>query len=340
MSFAIIDAAIGGEAKRCGCLRRSRYTTPIANLPLIYHVLDELAASGVNRARVVAMPAVREELERVLGGGRTWGVELSYADAANSAGREAVLTEIERVAAEEPVLVHPGDCLAPGQLSGMWKRFSAGDVDVIALGPGAPTAGRGTNVPGRPSTRVCDAPTIVGCRAVPAIGELLRSETADQDLVEWLHASDCRVAACEVAGHWRYSDSTEDLLIANRMVLDSLSVPAVDGRFGDNNEAHGRMAISPTAQISGCTLHGPVAVDEGAVVEDSFVGPYTAIAAGAVISGTDIDNAMVLAGAEVRHPGHRIEASIIGERASIVRTFELPKGLHLRLEPHSRVTLS
>jgi hypothetical protein len=70
------------------------------------------------------------------------------------------------------------------------------------------------------------------------------------------------------------------------------------------------------------------------------VGPYTAIGAGALVSGADIDNSMVLPRAELRHPGWRIEASIIGERASVIRSFDLPKGLHLRLGPDSQVTLS
>ena len=47
MTFAIIDATAVGEAHACGCAGRSRYSTPIANLPLIYHVLDELAAAGI-----------------------------------------------------------------------------------------------------------------------------------------------------------------------------------------------------------------------------------------------------------------------------------------------------
>jgi glucose-1-phosphate thymidylyltransferase len=100
------------------------------------------------------------------------------------------------------------------------------------------------------------------------------------------------------------------------------------------------VAISPSARVSGSTLHGPVAIDDDAVVEDSFVGPYTAVGAGAVLMGTEIDNTMVLQRAEIRHPGHRIEASIIGEHASVLRSFALPKGLHMRLEPHSRITLS
>ena len=124
------------------------------------------------------------------------------------------------------------------------------------------------------------------------------------------------------------------------MLLDALPVPAVEGEFGEGNRVHGRVAISPEARISGCTLHGPIVIDDGAVVEDSFIGPYTAIGAGAVVSGTDIDNSMVLARAELRHPGLRIEASIIGERASVIRSFDLPKGLHLRLGPDSHLTLS
>ena len=124
------------------------------------------------------------------------------------------------------------------------------------------------------------------------------------------------------------------------MMLDALPVPAVDGSFGDNNVVHGRVAISSSARVSGSTLHGPVAIDENAVIEDSFIGPFTAIGPGAILRGAEIDNTMVLAGAEISHPGHRIEASIIGERASVVRSFALPRGLHVRLEPHSRLTLS
>jgi glucose-1-phosphate thymidylyltransferase len=124
------------------------------------------------------------------------------------------------------------------------------------------------------------------------------------------------------------------------MVLDDLRVPAVDGSFPDNNEIHGRVAISPHAHVCNSTLSGPVVIGDDAVVEDSFVGPYTAIGRGAVVSGTELDNTMVLPFAELLHPGLRIEASVIGERASVTRSFELPKGLHLRLTHGSRVTLS
>jgi glucose-1-phosphate thymidylyltransferase len=340
VSYAIIDAAAGGEARESASAGRSRFSTRIANLPLIYHVLDELAASGVDRARVIAPDGVRAELEQVLGSGRDWEVEISYVEAHGSDGRVGVLAELEQAASTEPVLLYPGDSLFPGQIRAMWERFGAGDVDAVVLDTSLRALGGNSIAVARQTSRLTATPAIVGPPGSRVIGALRTSQSDGQELVEWLRTSDCRVAVCELGGHWRYSDATEDLLTANRMMLDALPVPAVHGTFPGENEVHGRVAISPSARVSGCTLHGPVAIDERAVVEDSFIGPYTAIGAEAVLMGTELDNTMVLAGAEIRHPGQRIEASIIGEKASVVRSFALPKGMHMRLEPHSRVTLS
>ena len=340
MTFAIIDAAAGADSRTCGCGARSRYSTPIANLPLIYHVFDELAAAGIDRVLLIVSPGARSELEQVLGGGRPWGVEVAYTTASEHEARVAALTELERVVAHEPVLLYPGDCLFPGRVSAMWERFRVGDVDAVVLGSGNGTERRGRIGAAGRSSRVSSAPAIVASPAEAVIDELRSAGADHQALAERLRTSDCRVAVCELGSHWRYSDETEDLLVANRMLLDALPVPAVDGSFGDNNVVHGRVAISSSARVSGCTLHGPVAIADGAVIEDSFIGPFTAIGEGAILSGAEIDNTMILAGAEISHPGHRIEASIIGEQASVVRSFALPKGMHLRLEPHSRVTLS
>ena len=103
---------------------------------------------------------------------------------------------------------------------------------------------------------------------------------------------------------------------------------------------HGRISISSSAYLSNCVLHGPVSIGDRAVVEDSFIGPFTAVGADVVIDGAEIDNSMLLAGAKVHHPGFRIEGSIIGEQSQVTRSFDLPKGMHLRLGPDSRIELS
>jgi glucose-1-phosphate thymidylyltransferase len=92
--------------------------------------------------------------------------------------------------------------------------------------------------------------------------------------------------------------------------------------------------------VSSSTVHGPAVIGDGAVVVDSFIGPYTSIGPGAIVTGAEVDNTIVMTAAEIMHPGSRIEASVIGERARITRSFELPKGLHVRIGPGGQISLS
>jgi glucose-1-phosphate thymidylyltransferase len=331
VSLAIVDA-VSEPVGEPSLESSSRYVASIANVPLIWHVFDELAHAGVERATIIVRPEVRRELERVLDGGKSWGIEVSYSDALDADGNQRVLRQTRQTLASGPVLVYPADCLFPGQLAGMRDRFCEGDVDcvLLALTPESVS----------PGSRMFPAPVMLGPRTLEVLSDSISRNLEPRALGEILRAGGCRVAVCEAAKQWSYSDSTERLLAANRMVLDGLPVPTVDGSFPDNNEIQGRVAISPRAHVSNSRLCGPVAIDDDAVIEDSFVGPYTAIGRGAIVRGTELDNAMVLPFAEVLHPGLRIEASIIGERASVSRSYELPKGLHLRLTAGSRVTMS
>lgn len=331
VSLAIVDA-VAEPVGEPSLEASSPYLTSIANVPLIWHVFDELAEGGVERATIIAHADVRRELEAVLDGGKSWGIEVAFSDAPEVGGNQRVLTQTRQTLASGPVLVYPADCLFPGQVAAMRNRFSEGDVDcvLLTLAPESSLSG----------SRVFSAPVMLGPRTLELLGDSMCHKLDAPGLMQTMLASGCRVATCEAAKQWSYSDSTERLLAGNRMVLDDLPVPAVDGNFPDDNEIHGRVAISPRACVSNSKLSGPVAIDDDAVIEDSFVGPYTAIGRGAVVRGTELDNTMVLPFADVRHPGLRIEASIIGERASVSRSYELPKGLHLRLAPGSIVTLS
>lgn len=335
MNFAIIDATARGSGRPLGWAGSSPYTAPIANMALIGHVLDELAASGITRARIIAQPDIRKDLGRILGGGQSWGVDVSYIDSLESDRRETVLSQISDALADEPVLLHPGDSLFRSQVAAMRARFDAGDVDSVLPEQASVDPAR-IDV----AQRVSETLLIVGPATRPLFGELLSPAAEELDLIAALLHSQCRLAVCEPGEHWRYSETTEALLAANRMMLDALPVPPVETTFEDNNQVHGRVAIDPGAWVSNCVLHGPIAIDARAVVEDSFIGPYTAVGPGAILSGAEIDNSMVLSGAEVRHPGFRIESSILGERSHVVRGFELPRGMHLRLGADSHVTFS
>lgn len=335
VSLAVIDATAADAAPALSARWSSRYTAPIANTPLIGHVFDELAASGVTRARIVPSPRVRQDLEPILQAGLTHGIDVSYRDAPEGQGRIVLLSEVEEALSAGPVLMHPGDCLFGSQIGAMWKRFQDGDVDCVL-----PAQASAVPLRSPAKRRASDTLLLLGPAMRPLLDELLAPRSDGEDLVDTVLHSDSRLAVCEQSAHWRYSTSTEALLAANRMILDALPATAEHEGFGENNQVHGRVSISASAFLSNCVLYGPVAIDDSTVLEDSFIGPYTAVGANAILSGTEIDNTMVLAGAEIRHPGSRIEGSIIGEGARVTRSFDRPKGLHMRLGPNSSITLS
>lgn len=340
VNTAIIDATAEPDGESRACRAGARYVTPIANLPLIYHVFDELAASGIRRARIVADHSVQVELERVLEGGQAWEIDVSYVESQPGDGLPRLITEIEDALSSGPVLVHPGDSLFPHQVATMCDCLRTNAADLVLLGAEDESPRRDPHRGVGEPAGICETPLLFAPSSRRVLDELLVQRERAGDLVDSLLVSDLHIAVCDLAEHWFYSASSEALLAANRMLLDALPVPAVHGAFSGDNKVQGRVAISPGARVTRCSLHGPIVIDDGAVVEDSFVGPYTAISAGAIVIGAEIDNTMVLAGAEIQHPGARIEGSIIGERARVGRSFDLPRGLHLRLGPGSQVTLS
>jgi glucose-1-phosphate thymidylyltransferase len=335
LHLAIIDATAARPCARAQCPGTSIYETAIANRPLIVHVLRELRDGGITHAHIVARPDVRHDLGRVISAGGAAGIDVSYVEAAGSGARYTVLSEIESALSEDAVLLHPGDGLfGSGRVIEMRQRIQVGDVDSVL-----PERADADAVP-QGIERVSDAIMALGPRTRSLVTELLALGDDGDDLMSVLLASDSRLALCAGREPWRYSDTTAALLEANRLMLDLLEAPGSSHVTGENNRIRGRVAISSSAYLSDCVIQGPVTVAERAVIEDSFIGPYTAIGPDVVLSGAEIDNSMVLAGAEVRHPGSRIEGSILGERSQIMRNFELPRGLHLRLGPDSRLTLN
>src|SRR6476469_7767341 len=91
---AIVDAASTDGGSVSGRLTTTRYLMPIANLPLICHVLAELSSGGIEEARIVTCDGVRSELERLLGTGQAWNLRVTYDEVEQGHGRQAVQTEI------------------------------------------------------------------------------------------------------------------------------------------------------------------------------------------------------------------------------------------------------
>ncbi len=348
VNIAIVDASVEDARQRCEYSRQSRYLTSIANRPLIAHVIDGLVGGGIESIVIASGSTVREQLAPVLRAGEPWSAEISFVETEPEVHGWALVSQLRDVVSGQPVLLQPADCLFTGQVRHLRDCFRADDIDLVLLvRPGTGRAGAIPKRVGRTdSIRLPrdhpEGTALVLGRSVWPVLEQLSSEPmiATQTMIESVDAAGLRVRACEVGEHWCYAGSSEQLLAANRIVLDAMPLDATPAQLSEDSDAQGRVVVSPSARVSRSSLRGPIVIGPNAVVSDSFIGPYTAIGSGATVVGAEIDYTMVLDDAEIRYPGHRLQSSVIGEGALVSKTFELPTGLRLELSPGSSVILS
>ncbi len=285
---------------------------PIANRPLLVHVLDGLRAAGVREAAILGDGATRAAIAAVLGEGHG-ELAIRYVD------------HVDRRALDAPAVVgQPADALLGGSIAAVIDDVAGARLDGAVMRVGEPA----------PASRV------VVCVLGPDAAAALNPGGAPVEaLADALVASAERVSVVEVRGCLACADGDDGLLHANRIALEGLA-GSVDVASLAGSEIQGPAVIHPTARLRSTLVRGPAIIGAGVRLDDVYVGPYTAIGDDAVIEGAEIEHSLVLAGAEVRYPGVRLTTSILGPRARLVRDFHLPRGMRVAVGADAVVALS
>ena len=305
----------------------------IANRPLALHALAALRAAGVEDIAVVTSARTRGPMRRVLAGaGVSW---IECVEAPSVTGALGLAREFLAGAA---VAVHRGDALVLPGLRPFVAGMDDGRPDALLLStadarrPKLRLLGRGAD--SFPPERVDAALGLFGPGAATLASELGAHATSAE-----LAALGVGLETRTVAESWSHGGHVDDLLDANRMVLDH-APPGSAAAEWPSARIEGRVMIDPTAVIERSTVRGPAVIGAGAVITDAFVGPYSAIGDRARLEGAEIEHSIVLRGAVIRHPGRRLEASLIGAEATVSRDFGLPASLRMRVGERTEVWLA
>ena len=166
-----------------------------------------------------------------------------------------------------------------------------------------------------------------------------RGESEITEAIQGLVDRHLPVVAHRVRGWWKDTGRPEDLLEANRLVLSQIS-RRLDGQVTDC-EILGEVVVEAGARVARSTLRGPIHIDADAVVEDSYVGPYTSIGRGARVLEAEVEFSILLPQCEVLHLPCRLDSSIIGQGALVTRREGLrrPQNVELVVGDFSRLNL-
>jgi glucose-1-phosphate thymidylyltransferase len=331
----LILAGNASGTTRRELLGRAPQLFPLANTPLLFYALETIRNASIEEVVIATAAADADELREAIRDGRDWGLSVSFLEVDQPLGPAHTIGLAESLVGEAPLLIFDGGTLITQPIRPFIDRFLGGGLDALALvGQRGRTNGRhelagvGTCIAG---PRIFDAVAAVagwgsGCHDLEAA-------------VSWLVAAGGRVETHRVDGWWSSSGRPEDLLAANRILLDRLvdSVSAVDGRGA---EVEGRVLIDDSATIESSRVRGPSVIGAGARIVDSYVGPYTSVGEEAIIENSEVENAIILPRATIEHFGLRVEESVIGEGAELRRTFRVPRGVSLSIGAESEIALS
>ncbi|MFC1917167.1 bifunctional sugar-1-phosphate nucleotidylyltransferase/acetyltransferase [Chloroflexota bacterium] len=109
MKQAIILAAGEGQRLRPFTVNRPKVMLPIADKPILQHVIEALVQNGI-RSIVLVVGYRKEQIYDAIGSGEQLGVDITYVTQEKQLGTAHALAQAKKVAVEE-FLVLPGDNL-------------------------------------------------------------------------------------------------------------------------------------------------------------------------------------------------------------------------------------
>ncbi|MCA1657236.1 MAG: hypothetical protein LC713_05945, partial [Actinobacteria bacterium] len=241
-------------------------------------------------------------------------------------------------------LVHSGDAILLHPLRPLVDEMLEGELDALLLTDGH--AGRALQLVAAGSELALFEEALAGAHLfgprmleVAAGVEGSTPNAGPAALAAALSQAGGRVETRLVDGSWTYKGTVDQMLEANRMVLDELRGDRFERRI-DGVRIEGRVSIHPSVILERTTVRGPAVIGRGAVLRDAFAGPYSAIGENVTIESAEIEHSIVLAGATIRRPGRRLEASLVGAGARVARDFELCSSLRLRVGERTEVRLA
>ena len=345
----------GGRGTR---LRPITYTSakqlvPVANKPILFYGIEALAASGISEIGIVVGDTHRE-IRDAVGDGSQWGVRVAYIQQEAPLGLAHAVLTAEPFIGTDSFCMYLGDNLIREKLAPLVERFRADkpNSQILLAHVPDPTQFGVAELKGDKVVRLVEKPKVppsdlalVGVymfdatifQAAKAIKPSGRGELEITDAIQWLIDTGHTVRPHVISGWWKDTGKLEDMLEANRIILDTL-VPRNEGTVTDS-ELLGKVVVEAGARIVRSTVRGPAIVGKGAVIENAYVGPFTSIGDGVIVRESEVEHSILLEGSRIVDVGGRIESSLIGRNAAIYRTQTKPRSFTFMLGDRSEVGL-
>src|SRR5262245_26989596 len=333
----------------------AKQLVPVANKPVLFYGIEALVEAGITEIGVIIAPETGDEIRQAAGDGGGFGASITYIEQEAPLGLAHALLTAEDYLGQSPFVMYLGDNLLRNGIVELVEEFRRAEPDALILltkvadpssyGVAELNGDRVVSLVEKPKDPPSDlalvgvymfGPSIFG--AAHSIEPSGRGELEITDAIDTLIEDSGRVEPHIVKGWWKDTGRLEDMLEANRLVLEDIE-PRIDGELDAESRVEGRVVVEKGAKLERTVVRGPVIIGPGARITDSYIGPDTAIDSEVVIAGSEVEHSIVLSGSEIRDLDARLEASLLGKDVILGRSEGMPKTLRLLVGDNADISI-
>jgi glucose-1-phosphate thymidylyltransferase len=344
----------GGKGTRLRPITHTsaKQLVPVANRPVLFYGIEAMAQAGIEEVGIIIAPETGAEIRAAAGDGSRFGVRLTYIVQDEPAGLAHAVLTAEPFLGDDAFVMYLGDNLLQGGIDGLVSTFRASAPDALILltpvadpehyGVAELRDGRVVALAEKPPAPKTDLALVGVYMFTPAIHDAARAirpsargELEITDALQHLVDQGRRVEPHIVRGWWKDTGRLEDMLEANRLILDTID-RRIDGELIDSR-CDGRVVVEAGARLERSTVRGPAIIGAGTHLRDCYIGPYTAIGADCTIDHAEVEHSILLDGATVSDLDGRMESSLLGRNVTINRGDGQPRAYRFMIGDNSNI---
>jgi|UniRef100_A0A7V3VSG2 glucose-1-phosphate thymidylyltransferase len=353
---AIVLCAGKGTRLRPLTFTSAKQLIPVANKPVILYSIEKIKDTGITEIGMIVNTENVSAFREALGDGSDFGIKISYIIQADPKGLAHAVQTAKDFLDGDSFLMYLGDNLIQEDLMNFTKDFAEKKLNAsILLTPVDDPSRFGVAIMnGNSIFKVVEKPqnppsnlAIIGVYlfdssifdGIEHIKPSWRGELEITDAIQYLIEKGYKVQGHIIYGWWKDTGKPEDLLEANRRILENVRHSIKNGSINGGSKIEGHVIIEEGTEIVNSIIRGPVTVDKGSMIVNSYIGPYTSIGAKVTVENAEIENSILLENSIVRNVDVRIDSSIIGKNALVANIDRKPKVHNLVIGDYSSIKL-
>ncbi len=346
----------GGRGTRLRPLTNTitKQLLPVANRPILFYILDIVREAGIKSAGIVVSKEWGEQVAAAVGDGTSWGLETTFITQDAPKGIAHAVKIARKFLGDSPFLMVLGDNVYKCNIrqfvdASHQKKADANLLvkpvtDIHAFGIAElNNKGRVIRVQEKPEKATSNL-ALAGIylfssrihEAIEQITPSSRGELEITDAIQKLIDMEGNVLTHILEGWWLDTGSKEDLLGANRAVMDEYMTARILSNIDSTSRIQGKVEIRDKTMIVDSVIEGPVSIAENCVISSAYIGPYSSIGTGVVIENTTIKDSIILANCYI-NTHESIEHSIIGQGTRLTEKSPNRGGVILKLGDNSSI---